>query len=132
MVTGVIQITGPLFLVFMFILERYIQTLKKILILFMISGITPLEISRKEPLFINAIYISRRSLIQPRCLQERSSREQRKSIFRGESITTIILSYFLFLTRAGKQQTKDLKTHLKSPLKLPSTLKSTRGKRNLK
>src|ERR1035437_5654264 len=104
MVTGVIQITGPLFLVFMFILERYIQTLKKILILFMISGITHLEISRKEPLFINAIYISKRNLIQPRCLQERSSREQRKSIFREESIMTIILSYFLFLTRAEKQK----------------------------
>src|ERR1035437_9278181 len=101
--TDVIQITEALFLVFMFILERYIQTLKKILILFMISGITHFVISRMEPLFINAIYISRRNLIQPRCLQERSYREQRKSIFRGESITTIILSYSLFLTRAGKQ-----------------------------
>src|SRR5664280_1901602 len=103
MVTGVIQIMGPLFLVFMFILEIYTQTLKKILILFMISGITPLEFSRDETLFINAIYILRRNLIQPRCLQERSSREQRKNIFRGESITTIILSYFLFLTIAEKQ-----------------------------
>src|SRR5450759_531719 len=100
--TNVIQITGALFLVFMLTLERYIQTLKKILILFMISGITPLEILRRGPLFTNAIYISKRNLIQPQCLQERSYRGQRRSIFRAGNIMTIILSYSLFLAKVVK------------------------------